>query len=333
MALRKEVRKELPTWNSREIVGHKERVLTVGWSSDGTRLASGSADKTAKVWSLDRLGNADSVELKGHEGDVDQLCWDPVHADLLATACTDKSIRIWDVRSAKSTQIKTAGENINVAWSPDGKHIAVGNKDDTISFIDPRGGSSSDKDKKKYIYHEIKYQGVEVNEISWDNSGELFFLTTGQGKIKVLDFKAIEKTSPENKEIYEFIAHNANCYSIDFDPRGRHFATGGADAIVCLWDLEDFACVRTFYSLEWPVRTISFSFDGEFLASGSEDNFIDISAVDTGETIHTVKCNAAMNSVAWHPSKYLLAYAGDDMENNGMAKGNVHVFGYPLPSV
>ena len=30
------------------------------------------------------------------------------------------------------------GENINICWSPDGKCIAVGNKDDLIAFIDTR---------------------------------------------------------------------------------------------------------------------------------------------------------------------------------------------------
>ena len=32
----------------------------------------------------------------------------------------------------------TAGENINVCWSPDGNTIAVGNKDDLITFIDAK---------------------------------------------------------------------------------------------------------------------------------------------------------------------------------------------------
>ena len=31
-----------------------------------------------------------------------------------------------------------AGDNINICWSPDGNNIAVGNKDDLVTFIDAR---------------------------------------------------------------------------------------------------------------------------------------------------------------------------------------------------
>ena len=36
------------------------------------------------------------------------------------------------------------------------------------------------------------------------------------------------------------------------------------------------------YRLDWPVRTLSFSHDGKMLASASEDHFIDIAEVETG---------------------------------------------------
>ena len=39
------------------------------------------------------------LELKGHTNSVDQLCWDPKHADLIATASGDKNVCLWDVCS------------------------------------------------------------------------------------------------------------------------------------------------------------------------------------------------------------------------------------------
>ena len=76
---------------------------------------------------------------RGHTGSVDQLCWHAFNADLLSTASGDKTVRIWDIRSGKCSSVtNTKGENINITWSPDGKTIAVGNKEDLVTFIDTR---------------------------------------------------------------------------------------------------------------------------------------------------------------------------------------------------
>lgn len=41
-------------------------------------------------------------------------------------------------------------------------------------------------------------------------------------------------------------AHPGTCICIEFDPTGRYFATGSADTLVSLWDVEELACLRTF---------------------------------------------------------------------------------------
>lgn len=41
-------------------------------------------------------------------------------------------------------------------------------------------------------------------------------------------------------------AHPGTCICIEFDPTGRYFATGSADALVSLWDVDELACLRTF---------------------------------------------------------------------------------------
>ena len=50
---------------------------------------------------------------------------------------------------------------------------------------------------------------------------------------------------PELKTQHVLNAHPANCICIEFDPKGRYFATGSADALVSIWDLDEFVCVRT----------------------------------------------------------------------------------------
>ena len=58
---------------------------------------------------------------------------------------------------------------------------------------------------------------------------------------------------------------------------------GSADALVSLWDVNELACLHTSGRLDWPISSVSFSYDGKLLASASEDLFIDIGHVETGK--------------------------------------------------
>ncbi|XP_034220797.1 THO complex subunit 3 isoform X2 [Prunus dulcis] len=270
---------------SREYPGHKKKVHSVAWNCTGTKLASGSVDQTARVWHIEPHGHGKvkDIELKGHTDSVDQLCWDPKHADLIATASGDKTVRLWDARSGKCAQLaELSGENINITYKPDGTHIAVGNRDDELTILDVRKFKPIHKRKFNY----------EVNEIAWSTTSEIFFLTTGNGTVEVLAY-------PSLRPVDTLMAHTAGCYCIAIDPLGRS-----------------------------PVRTISFNNTGEYLASASEDLFIDISNVQTGRTVHQIPCRAAMNSVEWNPKSNLLAYAGDDKNKYQTDEGVFRIFGF-----
>lgn len=300
---------------SKDYAAHSSKVHSVAWSRDGRRVASGSCDQTACVFSLDRDKLTKEFTCKGHTESVDQLCWNPLSSDVFATASGDKTIKLWDARSGKNiSTVVTKGENINICWSPNGKHIAVGNKEDLVTFIDM-------KMLKANSYQQFK---VEVNEISWNNTNDQFFVTTGLGTVLVHSY-------PDMRQIHSLQGHTANCICIKFDPSGKYFATGSADAIVNIWDSSNLVAVKSLSRLEWPIRTLSFSQDGKMLASASEDHFIDIANVETGEKIYQVACDASTFSVAWHPKYKLLAYACDDKDkyNSSRDTGTIKLFGLP----
>lgn len=307
---------------TREYIAHKKKVHSVAWSCGGSKLASGSVDQAIRVWTVDPTGRAVDMELRGHQDSVDQLRWDPMHSEVLGTASGDKTVRIWDARSGKCAHaIETRGENINIRWSPDGQHIAVGDKDDNISFIEMR---------KAKVLKSVKFAN-EVNEMAWEPSSRLLFLTTGAGTVDIFRYADLLATG-DTTPAHTLQAHTANCYCIEFDPRGEHFAVGGADAMVSVWTVADLVCVHAFMRLEWPVRTVSFSHDGQYIAAGSEDTVIDIGDVRSGEQAHAIATKAPMNSVAWHPSRHLLAFAGDDKNRQGYDEGSLRVFGFELTS-
>ncbi|OXA63150.1 THO complex subunit 3 [Folsomia candida] len=300
----------------REYTVHSSKIHTVAWNCEGRKLASGSFDKTVAMFTLDKDKLKTDHVFKGHTDSVDQLCWHPQHPDLLGSASGDKSVRIWDARSQKCIEtFSTKGENINITWSPDGNNVAVGNKEDLLTFIDLKAGK---------IFHEQQFK-FEVNEIAWSPEGSLFFITNGQGCICIQEF-------PSMKEEHVIQAHPANCICIKFHPNGHQFAVGAADAVVSLWDLKELACIRTFTNLDWPVRAISFSWDGKLIASGSEDLNIDISHVETGEKIFEVPVETPTFTVAWNPKRDVLAYACDDKDKYERDRdtGSLKLFGLPV---
>lgn len=129
----------------------------------------------------------------------------------------------------------------------------------------------------------------------------------------------------KEKQFHNHFFFSGNCICIEFDPTSRYFAVGSADALVSLWDVNELACIRTFSRLDWPVRAISFSYDGKLLASASEDTTIDIGHVETGAKITDIPVSAPTFTIAWHPKRYLLAYACDD---NSRDSGSLKVWGF-----
>jgi len=63
-------------------------------------LASGSSDKTARVWDV---ATGQTIHLLPHEGAVTGVAWEPASVARLATGCTDKNVSIWDVDSSART--------------------------------------------------------------------------------------------------------------------------------------------------------------------------------------------------------------------------------------
>ena len=53
-------------------------------------------------------------------------------------------------RSKKHDTLLFQGENINIAWAPNGKTIAVGNKEDLVTFIDVRSHKIQREEQFKF---------------------------------------------------------------------------------------------------------------------------------------------------------------------------------------
>jgi WD40 repeat protein len=78
----------------------KQKILSVKWNSDGSKLATSSYDKTIRISNFSKSKfNTDQIELKGHQQSVEQIQFDPLNPDVIASCSLDKTIKIWDIRS------------------------------------------------------------------------------------------------------------------------------------------------------------------------------------------------------------------------------------------
>lgn len=86
---------------------HTKNINSVAWNNTGARLATGSDDKTARVYDVDDTGNVKPLlKLDAHTDGVVQVCWDPTSPHRLATLGErDKTVRLFDVRASKPTLV------------------------------------------------------------------------------------------------------------------------------------------------------------------------------------------------------------------------------------
>lgn len=327
-----------------ELVAHERKVNSLDFNASGTHLASASVDQTIRAWDAERAlasaasnvnvnrpssstsslsaGAVPNARLLGHRDSVEQIRFSPIREDELVSVSCDKTVKFWDVRQKKEVQsIPTHGENINVAWSPNGKTVCIGDRNDTLTFIDctamkkvkTASGKEVEVKHRKPISRKV-FKDTEVNEFAWDREKESdkFFVLTGDGKVQCNMWDEKKYTI---KNVHEFTAHTGGCYTIAFDPSEKktHFAIGSADSLVSIWNIPvGYMCLRTVERHETPVRTVAFSHDGNFLASASEDDFIDIcDPVSSKRVCEPIFVRAPMNALAWHPKTHALAYAGD----------------------
>lgn len=104
---------------SSRIPGHGEAILAAQFSpASSSRLATGSGDKTARIWDTDT--GTPKHTLSGHTHWVLCVSWSP-DGKQLATGSMDKSVRLWDPVTGKASGPALTGHTkwiTNMVWQP-----------------------------------------------------------------------------------------------------------------------------------------------------------------------------------------------------------------------
>jgi WD40 repeat protein len=81
-----------------DFIGHSSSIFSLAFSPDGKYLASGSEDRTVKVWNID--SQKEVTTLQGHRYSVRSVAFSP-DGKYLASGSDDKTVKLWSVESQK----------------------------------------------------------------------------------------------------------------------------------------------------------------------------------------------------------------------------------------
>ncbi|KAJ5464315.1 uncharacterized protein N7458_000001 [Penicillium daleae] len=126
--IRREFETETP---GRTLEGHSDFVWSVVFSPNGRLLASGSRDKTVRIWDTATGGLQQTLE--GHSDQIQSVVFSP-DGRLLASGSRDKTVRIWDTTTGSLQQtLEGYSDQVHsVGFSPDGRLLASGSADKTV---------------------------------------------------------------------------------------------------------------------------------------------------------------------------------------------------------
>ncbi|MGK7948288.1 MAG: hypothetical protein AB4368_05650 [Xenococcaceae cyanobacterium] len=295
---------------------HSDVVRSLAFSPDGQMLASGSSDKTVKLWNVSDLEHLDEKPkiLEGYRQRTRSVAFSP-DGQILALGSEDQNVYLWKLYPLdKEPTVLNLGHDFGistVAFSPDNQILASGSWDKTIRLwhlqpseavaqilgehdenimsvaVSPDGRwlASGSWDKTVRLRDlsqpnaDSKVIGKhegKVFAVAFDHNGQMLASASADRKIKLWNLHNL-KEDPK-----EFTGHRDGVSSVAFSPDGRWLASGswkkdGKDGTVRLWDVQHPELSgKILWQHEKSVTSVTFSRDGKMLASGSDDATIKV---------------------------------------------------------
>uniref|UniRef100_A0AC35THE0 Ribosome biogenesis protein WDR12 homolog n=1 Tax=Rhabditophanes sp. KR3021 TaxID=114890 RepID=A0AC35THE0_9BILA len=221
--------------------GHERSVDCVAMSGDGSKVVSGSYDKSLKVWDvlpdaktdfaktntdakkskLSTVTRTPLVTLLSHKEAITGVAWSPLNKNQVTTVSLDHSIILWDLDSASQSAHLGSNKSFTcVAANPTTGMILTGSVDPVTRLWDLR--SKEGAMVKCSFQSHIGW----VTAVDWCKTRDHLFITASHDKV----VKMWDVRSPK-ANLYNMIGHEDRILCADWS-NSELIASGGVDATV-----------------------------------------------------------------------------------------------------
>lgn len=217
--------------------GHTAAVKAVALSPDGKFVATGSRDKTVKLWN--RFNGSELRSFFGAEMTVNSVCFSP-DGKWLAGSSADGIARIWEIISGKLLyeSPKESKYLTDIAFSPDGKWLVYGGYSDSAVILNV-------KDQEIIFKIPVNADQGTGYGISLGFSPDGKWLAVGED-----DRTATLYSVPDWKKVFSFKPEEGWCGGcgtlVDFSPDSRFLLKLSNHTPLVQYDLETGKSVNTW---------------------------------------------------------------------------------------
>lgn len=263
---------------------HEEKISILRFSPDGALLATGSKDKTIKLWSPTNC-NLEHT-LGGHDDGIEFLAFAPDGKSLVSLSA--RTARIWDTVSGTCKHAFTI-------MSGESEMAKLGKMEKIMSALQGKDGDE-DLDELDFDFNK-EPQPYRAQVATFSPDGGTLAVEAGLGRVTMWD-----TTTAECKQVLQ--GDPSAIRWLWFLRDGRELLMGGMVGVE-LWDIETGTSKLKITEL---MSALCLSSDGATLVSGSNKESLRVWDVASGDCRQTVPVGHTIESLAFTENgKYLKA--------------------------